>query len=377
MQKTLSPSIQTEAPFLDLFSEAEEIKIHEIPREDQTKLASMPDPFFDLSPINDPLHRTFFVQIRAKPAPTVVTQLLEKPSNEDNRAYLLRSAELLLGEEDYVLARNIYSFLLKENDRDADAMHGLGQCFLKLGDIPAAKKCFKGLIGLRNNEECLLWLGHCLVAEGDDNGAIEHFRKVQNPSDLPTSSQFELYKELGNCENRRGNFDNAWTQYHKAMSVQPDSDVIYVNLGTLEIQRHHTEVALSYFSKAIELNPKSSRAQCGLGLVALGKNDIPMAKKAFEHALSLDGQNLVALLQLILLADMSGQFASVKPKILDFLAKDPKNTEVRYRLVVIYFKEKDWSNCQRELDTILFIDPIHSKAKALRLELNANKHFPA
>lgn len=375
MRKTNPYNEKPESPFFELLADAEEIKIRELCPENKQKLASAVEKSLEnWENGDDGTHRTFFVHIKAKPPKAAVSPTPEEAPA--NRVYLLRSADLLLADSDYVLARNIYSYLLKSNIRDVDALKGLGICFARLGEVTSARKCFKALLEISNREECWIWLGQCHVAEGDDAQAVDCFRKITNPSALSPSEQFDLCREMGNCLTRCGKLDEAWSAYHSALELQPASDIIYVNLGTLELQRNHPAVALSCFNKAVELNPQNSRAYCGLGLVAVGKDDAAGAEKAFCMALNIDSQNQVALFQLVNLAQKSATYSGAEERLQTFLSKDPKHAEARYALASLLFRQGEWTRCERELDTLLSTSPDHAKARALREELSSNRHAP-
>jgi len=363
MQKNLQSPTTSGSPFFDLLAEAEEIKIREVPPEAEAPNANT---------------RTFLIRITNPPAPVVPEKKApDAKDTPENRNYLLKSADLLVIDKDYILARNIYSYLLKLNLRDEAAMKGLGTCFLRLGDNASAKKCFRALHEISRSPESRLWLGNCLVAEGQEASALEEFRKIEDPSKLNASDQFDLYREMGNCETRAQKYEAAWAHYHQALKLNPQSDIIHVNLGTLELQRQNPDIALSYFMMALKQNPNSSRAHCGLGLVALVKKDLATAKKEFETSLDFDSQNLVSLFQLIHLSAEDDDVVTIRAHIDRYLQKDPRQADVRYAFAVLLFRDGEWSACNKEISALLAIDPNHSKAKALRDQLTSHKHLPA
>lgn len=367
-------SSQEPSPFFDLLAEAQEIKIREVSEEKNRTLSQA----LSTDSLPQDESRTFLVCIKTKPAtPTPKTdsgnQTGEK-SNPENRTYLLKSAELLLSDGDYLLARNVYSYLLKINLRDPEAMQGLGLCFMKLNDTSSAKKCFKALYELKSSAQAILWLAQCCVSEGNDDAAIEYFSKITHVEAFSKPEQFEFYKEAGNCHTRKGNFDTGWGFYHKALELSPNSDTIYVNLGTLEMQRNQPEIALPYFKMALRLNDKNARAHCGLGIIASSKQDKETAKGHFLKALDIDSQNLLAVFQLANLLGPGEKADALKIRVAKFLLKEPKHADVRYLLAVLLFRESDWLGCEREVDAVIAIDPNHTKAKSLRDQLKSHKH---
>lgn len=371
MQKSLTKSGLAEtSPFFDLLAEAEEIKIREVSEDKPKGAAALAGEL--LSTPDD--SRTFLVRIKSKPAPPPAVEPGNEKADPQNRTYLLKSAELLLVDADYVLARNIYSYLLKLNIRDTEAMQGLGLCFMRLGDTVSARKCFKALHELSSGEQSFLWLGQCFVLENNDAAAIDQFSRISQPQLLSKTDQFELYKELGNCETRKGHLDQAWSFYHKALEIQPSSDVIHVNLGTLEMQRNHPDIALSYFKMALQFNARNSRAHCGMGLAAVAKQDKTLARQHFLTALDLDSQNILAIFQLASLLAPGEKADDVKSRVAQYLLKDPKHAEVKYLQAVLLFREGNWVASEKEAEAVLALDPNHAKAKTLRDQLKSNKH---
>jgi tetratricopeptide (TPR) repeat protein len=340
------------SPFLQLLSDAAEVSIEEVP-----------------SPENK---RAFVVLIKPKELRKPLPPPVEPPG--PSRDYLLSNAALLVDNRDFVLARNLYSYLLKQNIRDPQALKGLGLCLYRLGETTSSKKCFRALWEIHKVPEALFWVGMCHISNKDDRVAVETFRQILSPEALPDSLPFELYKELGNCLTRLGEAKLAQEAYQKALALEPTSDVIWVNQGTLEIQQLHFSEAAANFRKAIELNPASAKAYCGLGLIAMEGNSPEDAREAFEKALELDSQNVLALSQLLAVSETPAQLKSLKIYLFRFLESDSKNLEIRFALAAVLFKERNWGACEQALAALLKIDPAHSNAKKLRDELTSHKH---
>jgi Flp pilus assembly protein TadD len=353
MPEILTPQPIGASPFLQLLSDAAEVSIEEVPSPES--------------------QRAFVVLIKPKSLADPKPQPTPEPEGP-SREYLLSNASLLLDNREFVLARNLYSYLLKRNIRDPEALRGLGICLYRLGEITSAKKCFRALWEVHHPPEAAFWLGMCHIANKEDRLAVESFRWLTSPESLPKPLKFEFYKELGNCLIRLREVVQARDAYRAALMIEPTSDVIWVNQGTMEIQELRFSAAAENFHKAIELNPKNAKAYCGLGLVAMEANRPDDARTAFQKALELDTQNVLALSQLLAVSETPIQLKLLKTHLYRFLESDPKNLEIRFALAAVLFKERNWGACEQALAALLKIDPSHSNAKKLRDELTSHKH---
>jgi tetratricopeptide (TPR) repeat protein len=355
-----TPETITHTPnqFIELLRSADQVQVEELPPSSSVPL---------LPSSGDQNSKSFLVSIYKKPADAAPQEELN-PSSD----YLRKNAELLLKGGEFILARNIYSFLLKENIKNADALKGLGICFYRTGQLSAARKCFKALWELHQRPDAMVWLGLSYILEHQDTLAISCFRKIPQIQQLDPEEAFEVFRELGNCQTRSGEFEEAAKNYQNALTLKPLSDNLYVNLGTLEIQRSRFEAATDHFRHAIEINPKNSKAFCGLGLIAVNQNDRASAEASLNTALDLDSQNSVALVQLVSLS--SPNDPQVFERLSRFLQVEPKNRDVHFARAVFLFKSGHWTSCEREVDHLLKIDPTHFNARQLKQELSNNKH---
>lgn len=344
--KNTNGNLVNKTPFMELLSTAEGVKITEIP---STK------------------DRKFLVAIEANSS---ITNELANNLNH-SREHLLSSAQILLTNGDFLLARNIYSYLLKDNVRDVSALRGLGLAFYRLGDKSSARRCFKAVWELFGLEEALVWMGLCLLTEKQDVAALGLFQKVKQPNLLPKPLQFDFYKEMGNCSMRLENYAFADECYQKALVLEPASDSVYVNLGMMAVQQGHLQTAEIHFQKALKLNDKNGKAHCGLGIVCAEFKDLAKARQCFVRALDIDSQNSIALFQLSEMDEHPSTAALVKERAAAFLAKEPKNREVRFLLATQYFREGNWRASEAEVKHILTLYPDYVSARSLLDEINA------
>jgi len=339
------------SPFFGLLAEAEDIEIQEMhPELSETGRA-----------------RSFLVRIRKD----TESKKAEWGFASDKKS-VERSAHLLLQNEDYILARNLFSYLLKENLRDIPSLRGLGICFYRLGENASAKRCFRAVDEMQPTEEVALWLGFCCAQEGDDKAAIEQFKKYTGQTAFSPSFLAEYFRYLGNSLLRLGDTAAAQLAYENAEQLAPNSDTVKVNLGTLYLRRNEIQKADRYFDEALKINNRSAKAYCGKGLVFMNHGELAVAEQCFYRAVECDGQNQLALEQLLILTQ-NAPTEALANKLKAFLEKEPKHLEFKTALAQVNFKLGKSRDAETLIAQVLEVNPSSLKA----LELKNRMQMPA
>jgi len=106
---------------------------------------------------------------------------------------------------------------------------------------------------------------------------------------------FNVFKNLGNIALQMADKDGAAEFYHKAYTLNPDSDVLMVNLGSLAIQCGQLDMAVRRFRRAVELNLRNDKAWTGLAVVHREFGDSELAWANIESALDANPGNSTAI----------------------------------------------------------------------------------
>ncbi|NBX77031.1 MAG: hypothetical protein EBQ92_10790 [Proteobacteria bacterium] len=346
----LSNSVDN-SPFFALMSDAEQIQVQEVSDGASPQTGE----------------KAFLVKIRPRPNSPVTK----------NESELLANAQLLLASGDYLLARNLFSFILRKNLRDEKAMDGLGVCFLRLKETVAAKKCFKALWEMHRRSKYAVYLGMCYLAEENDEAAFSLFQHVSDESSLEANLKFDFQKAYGNLLMAKERWNEAEQRYLEALQLVPNSAAVLVNLGTLEVQRKNHSKAEGYFSKALLLEPKNSRAHFGIGLVQWENQNVVGATQSFEKALDCDGRNNLALRYLIKIQENSPNKEELKKRIYRFLEQEPNNGEIRFQLARILMQENRFGEASEQADKALRLLPQDERIQSLKKILTQNRHWGA
>jgi Flp pilus assembly protein TadD len=349
MNKSLSPN-QTPSPFFDLLADADEVQIRESTSQDSGRV------------------RSFVVHIK-----TPVAQIPNPISVADyDYGRLLQSAELLLESSDYVLARNLFSYLLNENLKDARALRGLGICLFHLSDRVSARKCFKAWHEVHQSNEALLWLGKSFAADGDSASALTAFSQIPHQNQLAEVDRLDWLKTMGTCHAKIGNLGQAEELFRAALALQPQNDSLWVHLGSLEIQRGIPTIAERSFRQALQAQPRNSKAYCGLGLVALAANNSTLACAYFHKALELDNENWLALEQWAAAFSQGMEFKRLETHMLRYLEIFPGNGEALALCADLYDRNSKRFEAERYLYQALQADPKNVRALLLQSRMSQN-----
>jgi len=337
------------SPFFALMSDAEQIQVQEVSDAASPQTGE----------------KAFLVKIRPRLGSHVTK----------NESELLANAQLLLANGDYLLARNLFSFILRKNLRDEKAMDGLGVCFLRLKETIAAKKCFKALWEMHQKSKYVVYLGMCYLAEENDEAALSLFQQVSDENSLDSNLKFDFQKAYGNLLMAKDRWNEAELRYLKALQLIPNSAAVLANLGTLEVQRKNHRKAEEYFTKALLAEPANSRAHFGLGLVQWENQNIMGATQSFEKALDCDSKNTLALRYLIKIHENSSNKVELKKRIFQFLDQEPNNGEIRFQLARILMQENRFAEASEQADKAFRLLPQDERVQSLKKLLIQNRHW--
>jgi tetratricopeptide (TPR) repeat protein len=126
-------------------------------------------------------------------------------------------------------------------------------------------------------------LGNVLLSKGQMDEAFIHFQKAVEVA--PDNA--EAYDSLGFVLLQRGQVDQAIVQFQKALDIHPHA-LAYHNLGTALLRKGQPDAAMEQFEKALERQPGYAAAHNSLGLVLLTKGQPGAAVGHFQAALKLE-----------------------------------------------------------------------------------------
>lgn len=96
---------------------------------------------------------------------------------------------------------------------------------------------------------------------------------------------------LGIALVQRGQIDEAFPHYAKALELNPTYAEAHYNLGNALLRAQRVDDAIAQYKKALELEPRISSAHANLAAIYLKRGDVDEAIVRFKKALEIDDRN--------------------------------------------------------------------------------------
>jgi tetratricopeptide (TPR) repeat protein len=104
-------------------------------------------------------------------------------------------------------------------------------------------------------------------------------------------SSWMAENNLGIALVQRGQIDEAFPHYARALELNPSYAEAYYNLGNALLRAQRVDEAIAQYKKALELEPRISSAHANLAAIYLKRGDLEEAIARFQKALEIDDRN--------------------------------------------------------------------------------------
>lgn len=153
-----------------------------------------------------------------------------------------------LAREEYAWARRSFEESLVLDAEHEDALAGLGEVLLKMGQEDAARKAFRTTLalGYEDDLELMLQIGRALFREGLIDDAKEYFEIAMRQA--PDSA--EGVALVGYSLHRLGDDDTAITTLRRSLQLDPDHTEARIYLGNILYDRGEYEAALYHLDRS-------------------------------------------------------------------------------------------------------------------------------
>lgn len=279
-----------------------------------------------------------------------------------NLPYLTRSAELLVRNGEFRLARQVYLAIARSGERTGVALLGIARCLEAEGRLDEARARYEESIAYLPNPETYQRLATVLVAMGKDLQAAGVIERALRAADLSRDIRFELCRTAGGCLGRAGKLAEAGSFYIKALEIRPDSDEIHCSMGTIHLGEGRLELARAGFERALELNPVRHEALTGLGICALAAGDPQEAGTWLARALKVEIRNPAAIFHIVKCAYELKNHAIAEPLVEEYLDSTGPDLHLLYSLAGLQYHLKKIDKALATCRKILELDPRHSGA---------------
>ncbi len=278
----------------------------------------------------------------------------------------IQHAETLSSHGEFRTAQTLLRHALNQEPCNETAIRLMVKCLEKTNRMEEAVKCRKALVRLHPGLMNKLELAHLLYSQEDDEQAFQMYQEILANEAVPEERAFEIYKNLGNIQVRRGDFDAAEDCYNRAFNADSKSDALFVNFGTLEINRDNLEAAGERFRAALDLNEKNDRAWVGLALVHRSKGDFELSWANLERAIDLNPKNRTALKLIVEWGVRDGRVQVAAERLESYLALDGEDAEMAFSFAKCLTLLGRMSDALLECERVVALDPEQVEAQRLR-----------
>ncbi len=166
-----------------------------------------------------------------------------------------------------------------------------------------------------------------------------------------------FYVSRGNDYVKKGRYDEAISDYTKALEINPRDASAYVGRGVAYFDKGQYDDAISDFTKALEINPKFAEAYHRRGIAYGKKGQYDGAISDFTKALEINPRDALAYYNRGIAYDDKGQYEEAISDYTKALEIDPKDAWTYYNRGIIYWKKGQYDQAISDYNKALEINP--------------------
>ncbi len=226
-----------------------------------------------------------------------------------------------MAEGSYGMAIEEAQTAIRLNARDVQAVHLLGQAYLKQKNVAQAKKVYQSIVkqipqdaiaqfqlgvidrqdkkpesaivhfeaAMTHNPRFVQALGQISSIHVSRGEAVQARERVQQQIEVVPDDPF-LYNLLGGLWMQANETDNAEQAFKKSLALNDQLQVSYMNLAELYRRTQRTDEAVQEYERLLEKNPKVASAHMILGMIAEQGKDIQKAQIHYRKTLDIEPQ---------------------------------------------------------------------------------------
>lgn len=278
-----------------------------------------------------------------------------------------------------------YQGALKVDPNYAALYVNLGNILLQLDRLEEAAANFQTSVQLKpHNPAALFGLGSIALARRNFAEAIKHFEQALTGAPGANRIHYGLamaHRGLGDTEKAKQHLSQ-----QGSVGVRPDDEIfdglqdlvkgerLYILRGRLAFNAKRYEEAATEFRKAVAAKPDSLVGHLNLGAALTQTGDIAGAKKEFRESLRLDPTNMIAHFNLAVLLAQENQPAEAIKHLREFGEVDPSDVGARFLLAQQLLKLERWEEALKEFTWVVERDPQNEAALLEQVKLLARQN---
>ncbi len=170
------------------------------------------------------------------------------------------------------------------------------------------------------------------------------------------------YNNRGNAYKNQGNIQMAFSDFDKALAIDPDEADIYYNRGITYKEQGNIQQAISDFTRAIAINPRYTDAYYNRGTIYKDQGNIQQAFSDYTMAVEINPNDAQAHNNR---GAIYGKQGNARQAFSDFnkaLAIDPGYGEAYYNRGLVYFNQGSLSPAIADYTKTIEINPGFAEA---------------
>lgn len=156
-----------------------------------------------------------------------------------------------------------------------------------------------------------------------DRSMFLEARDVLNEALSISQKDALIYKYLGICEEKLGNFEGAVDMFQKSASINPQDKNIWHKLGMTQITLKKYEEAEKSFEEANKISPMNTDIQTGWGMSLLKQKKHSQAHEKFVKAIQINSYNFSAMLLCAIVEIRIKKYNEAEQKLLFLMDANP------------------------------------------------------
>jgi tetratricopeptide (TPR) repeat protein len=271
---------------------------------------------------------------------------------------------LLKQTKQYKAAVNLYSRAVAQEPRDIDALVGLSEALLEVGQSDRAAKVAKDALAITTSRSdarrAYIRAGMRSSDVTTRNAAAAAF--VNSAAD--TAWAADDWLALADMQRDADKIAEARQSVERAASLAPNSAQVPFRLGMIEISAGNHEAAVAQLQKAIEIKSDVPSYHLNLGIAYLAMNRKSDALAAMRRSVQVDPKyttGRITLAQSLVAAD---SLAAADVQYQAVLAYEPKNAKALCGVGWHQLTSGDYSGAARSFRAAAESDPRNAEAWA-------------
>jgi tetratricopeptide (TPR) repeat protein len=308
--------------------------------------------------------------------------LKQNPDNLSARRMLGRIYTRMIGDpqqggkinEDMLRrATEQYQQVTQKDPKDADSWVILGRLYRVANNSVDAEKAFNNALKVdSDNEEALTGLAQLYLTMGDINKAIDRLKAAtdKSPSERTLVALAMAYEQVHD-------YKNAAAALKQAVDLSSDNVPIRVNLAQDLFAAGQLDEALTVYQQLASADPKNVLLQLRISEVYRAKRDFPKAQAALKAAKAIEPDNLDVRYAEVSLLDAQGKTDEAITSLKNLLEETARKTysasesENRVRMLdrlgLLTLKAGQYQQAVDAFRQILPLDPDRAPGVAVQI----------